>query len=383
MLLARQGARVLLLDRDRFPSNMPLSTHLMHPLAVSRLIRWGLIDEIARRSTPVTRWRLALHGIEMVGAPPPVDGNTLSYAPRRQVLDHVLVQGAVRAGAELREASTVTDLLFESERVVGVEARAVDGRKFTARGRLVIGADGPGSVVANRAKAPESHVEPIVQSNLWRYFDGITLDEVQLHVQPKMGAFAFPSSDGTVLIAANLMYPEFIAAKADRHAAYHAGLKRVAPALDELARAGRPVDRLYAGCTRAFVRQATGPGWALIGDAGMKKDPVTAQGIPSAFLTAEWLAEALGQAFEGGRTIDNALAAYAARRDAYMMPFYAFTARLAEFNPPDVAQARFYRAIAASPVETARLFGAVALTDNPDEVLGTENVNRLLAAAPT
>ena len=378
MLLAKRGARVLLLDRDRFPSNMPLSTHLMHPIAVARLIKWRLINEITARAPAVTRWRLALHGVAMVGAPPPADGNALSFAPRRELLDDVLVRAAVRAGAELREAATVTDLVFDGDQVIGIEARASNGRKFTERAPIVIGADGPGSVVAHRAKARERHVVPIVQSNLWSYYSGVTLDEVQLHVQPKMGAFAFPSSDGAVLIAANLMYGEFIAAKADRMAAYRARLRQVAPALDELVGRAQAIDRLYAGCTRAFVRQAVGPGWALIGDAGIKKDPVTAQGIPSAFLTAEWLAEALEPVFSDRRAMNDALADYAARRDAYMMPFYDFTARLAEFNPPDERQARLYRAIASSPIDTARLFGAVALTDNPDEVLSTSNVERLI-----
>lgn len=381
MLLAKQGARVLLLDRDRFPSNMPLSTHLMHPLAVARLIKWGLLDEIAARSVAVTRWRLALHGVTMVGPPPPVDGNALSFAPRREFLDGVLECAAVRAGAELRETSTVTDLVFDGDQVVGIEARGPNGRKFTEHARIVIGADGPGSIVAHRTRARESHVVPLVQSNLWSYFTGITLDEVQLHVQPKMGAFAFPSSDGAVLIAANLMYDEFIAAKADRMAAYRARLRQVAPALDELVGRATPVDRLYAGCTRAFVRQAAGPGWALIGDAGIKKDPVTAQGIPSAFLTAEWLAEALGAVFSGRRAMADALSDYGAQRDSFMMPFYDFTVRLAEFNPPSDTLARLYRAIAASPAETTRLFGAVALTDNPDEVFSTANVERLIGHA--
>ncbi len=380
MLLARQGLRVLLIDRDRFPSNMPQSTHLMHPLAVAKLKAWGLLEPIAARTTPLTNWRLDLYGNVLVGVPPPVNGNVLSFAPRRHVLDDVLVRAAVKAGAELREASTVTNLVFEDDRVVGIEARECNGKKFIERAPIVIGADGPGSVVAHRAKAQEIDVVPIVQSNLWSYFEGVSLDEVQLYVHPKAGAFAFPSSDGSTLVAANLMYAEFITAKADRSAAFCARLRQVAPSLAAAIGHAKQVDRLYAGCTRAFVRKAWGPGWALIGDAGMKKDPVTAQGIPGAFLTAEWMAQAVADGLSGRQSLDRVLADYEAKRDAFMMPFYSFTARLAEFNPPSPDQDRLYRALRATPTDTSELFGAVALTHSPAAFFAPDNVRRILAA---
>ena len=380
MLLARQGLRVLLLDRDHFPSNMPQSTHLMHPLAIAKLKAWGLLEPIAARTTPLTNWRVDLYGQVLAGPPPPFDGNTLSYAPRRHLLDDVLVRAAIKAGAELREACTVTDLVVEADRVVGVEARERNGRKFVERAKIVIGADGPGSVVAHRIKAQETNTVPIGQSNLWSYFEGTPLDEVQLYVHPKAGAFAFPSSDGSAVVATNLMYGEFIAAKADRMSAFRARLRQVAPSLADMIAHAKQVDRLYAGCTRAFVRKAWGPGWALIGDAGMKKDPVTAQGIPSAFLTAEWMADAVAHGLSGPQSLDRALADYEAKRDAFMMPFYDFTARLAEFNPPNPEQDQLYRALKTSPTNRSALFGAVALTHSPTAFFAPDNIRRIIGA---
>ena len=57
------------------------------------------------------------------------------------------------------------------------------------------------------------------------------------------------------------------------------------------------------------MREAAGPGWALVGDAGMKKDPVTAQGISTAFRCAEMLAEAADEGLSGRRPLDAALSA--------------------------------------------------------------------------
>ncbi len=373
MLLARKGRRVLLLDRDRFPSDMGQSTHLIHPLGVAHLRNWGVLPEIATRAAPFTDWRVDLHGIVLEGAPPAVDGHNTSHGPRRHLLDGVLAEAAVAAGAEFRDGVRVVDLVERDGRVAGVVTRGGNGgpggKRQVERARLVIGADGPGSVVARSAGARESLVEPIEQSNIWSYWRGIALDHVRLYIRERAGAFAFPSSDGTVLVAANLMHDEFVRARRDRAAAFHARLEEVAPDLRAMVAGAERLEAFHGGCTRSFVRAAAGPGWALVGDAGMKKDPVTAQGISTAFRCAEMLAAAADDGLSGRRPLDAALAGYHAERDRWLLPFYRFTAQLARFAKPTEAQAAFYRETQADPAATARLFGAVALTDSPDTVL--------------
>ncbi len=366
MLLARKGHRVLLVDRDRFPSNMTQSTHLIHPLGVAHLRAWGVLPAIEARSAPFTDWRVDLHGVLLTGAPPAVDGHGASHGPRRAILDGALAEAAASAGAEFRDRTRVVDLIERDGRIAGVTAKDRRGRRFDERARIVIGADGPASVVARRARARESHREPIVQSNIWSYWSGIALDHVRLYIRERAGAFAFPSSDGTVLVAANLMHDEFVRARRDRERAYYARLEEVAPDLRAMLPGADRVDEFHAGCTRGFVRRAFGPGWALVGDAGMKKDPVTAQGISTAFRCAEMLGEAVDDGLSGRRPLDDALAGYEAARDRWLLPFYRFTAALARFAKPTEAQAAVYRAVQADPAATARLFGAVALTDSPD-----------------
>ena len=173
------------------------------------------------------------------------------------------------AGAEFRDGVRAVDLVEDSGRVAGIVAADQNGARHVERARLVIGADGPNSVVARCAGARESLCEPIVQSNIWSYWEGLALDHVRLYIREKKGAFAFPASDGTVLVAANLMHDEFVAARRDRESAFLARVEEVAPDLRAMLPDARRVEEFHGGCTRAFVREAVpapaGRWWAMRG----------------------------------------------------------------------------------------------------------------------
>src|SRR5687768_2580842 len=142
MLLARQGYKVLLLDKAGFPSDT-LSTHYLHQPAVARLPRWGLLEQVtATNCPPIRRNRFDLGPLVLEGAPTPAADIRDGYAPRRKVLDNLLVQAAVAAGAELREHFSVQALLTDGDRVTGIRGHAVGGATVSEQARLVIGADG-------------------------------------------------------------------------------------------------------------------------------------------------------------------------------------------------------------------------------------------------
>ena len=107
----RQGHRVLMVDRASFPSDT-LSTHLIHAPGVAALDRWGLLDEvIATGCPPVDTYSFDFGPFTIAGTPPPRDGvGSIAYAPRRTVLDKILVDAAARAGVEVREQFTVEDI---------------------------------------------------------------------------------------------------------------------------------------------------------------------------------------------------------------------------------------------------------------------------------
>ena len=385
MLLAAKGRSVLLLERDAMPSNMAHSTHLIHPLGVAYLRDWGLLDALAARATSFTDWTVDLHGAKLHGPPPPVSGMAHSLAPRRDILDGALADAAERAGAELRSSCRVSDLIFANGRVVGVRGKDKAGREFSARAQLVIGADGPASMVAKCAGAAEHHVEPPLQSNIWSYWRGVPIDHLHITIRAGAGAFAFPSSDGSVLVSANLMHGDFLKARRHKEAAFHAMLKRIAPELAAALAEGEQIDRFYSGCTRSFVRRAWGPGWALVGDAGMKKDPVTAQGIASAFASADMLVTAVDRGLGDARNVadEETLAAelteFERARDDWLLPYYDFTLRLAAFAKPDPELAAFNQALSRDAEGRAQLFGAVSLAFSPEELMTPSNMKRILA----
>jgi flavin-dependent dehydrogenase len=374
MRLATKGYKVLLLDRDVAASNMAHSTHLIHPEGVAWLMAWDLYDKIARRCSPFRTWTIDLHGVSLEGIPPATMGGVdISIAPRRDVLDGVLVEGACRAGAELRERFRVCDLIFNKGRVTGVRARNRNGSQFVEHAHIVVGADGPASTVARYAKAREYRAAPPLQSNIWSYWRGVSVDHLEIHIGPNQGAFAFPTSDGAVLVAANLSYDQFRLIQNKREHNYWAMLARAAPELHEKTRSAKRVDRFFAGCTRSFVRQAFGPGWALVGDAGMKKDPITAQGITVAFEYAEKLANAIDAGLSGQRLLEDALTEYARERDERLLPYYDFTLSLAALAAPSPEQLAVYHALQGDNAAISQFFGTISLSVPPEKFMVRRN----------
>jgi len=175
MLLARKGYDVLLVDRATFPSDT-ISTHLIHPPGVAALKRWGLLERLKATGCPaIHRYRFDLGPIVLQGAPGVGDEAT-SYGPRRTVLDKMLVDAAVEAGAEVREGFSVDELLFEDGRVVGIRGRSASGGVITERARIVVGADGLHSIVAKTVSPEQYHDRAPIQAGYYSYWSGLPLN---------------------------------------------------------------------------------------------------------------------------------------------------------------------------------------------------------------
>jgi 2-polyprenyl-6-methoxyphenol hydroxylase-like FAD-dependent oxidoreductase len=128
MLLARAGHRVLLVDRAEFPSDT-LSTHAIHAPGIAALRRWGVLDAVlATGCPPIDAYSFDFGMFGLRGTPRPCDGSSTAYAPRRYLLDAILVEAAAAAGAEVREHFSVADLVVEDGAVVGVRGHDAEGR---------------------------------------------------------------------------------------------------------------------------------------------------------------------------------------------------------------------------------------------------------------
>jgi len=383
MLLARKGYRVLLLDRDGFPSDH-ISTHWIHQPGVARLDRWGLRQRLAASGCPpITSISMDLGPFVLRGTPPPAGNVVEAYCARRTVLDKLLVDAAVEAGAELREYFSVEQLVWDDERVVGVTGRSATGQTVMEQAQIVIGADGIHSLVARQVAAPTYNVKPTFGCAYYSYWSGVPLEGVEIRLREHRGFGALPTHNGLTAIVVGWPRDEFHAFRADVEANFLKTLE-LAPGFVERVRQGTREER-FTGTAELlnFFRKPHGRGWALVGDAAYHKDPITAQGISDAFRDAELLAEAVDASLSGRRPVEEAMVAYAQQRNDAALPIYEFTCQLATLEPPSAEMQQLFASLRGNQADTDRFMGILAGTTSIPEFFAPENLGRIMAAAQT
>jgi flavin-dependent dehydrogenase len=384
MLLAQRGYRVLLVDRATFPSDT-LSTHFIKPPGVAMLRRWGLLGQvIASGCPPVPRFRFDYGTAVLAGSPPPLDGGRESYAPRRMILDTILAEAAVRAGTELRSAVTVDGVLTDGEQVVGIRGHARGGLAVTERARLVVGADGRRSLVARAVAAPAYRARPALTCAYYSYWGDVPFEEeIQGYFPPRRAILLFPTNDGQVCLFLQWPRTEFGSVRADVEGQLWAAVAQV-PDLAGRLRSGSRTARLAGTADLpGFFRTPCGPGWALVGDAGYHRDPLTAQGISDAFRDAQLLAEAIDAGLAGRQPLPEALAGYQRRRDEAATAMYELTCQRAALDPPTPQMSRLIAALRGNQDDTDRFIGVIAGTIPITEFFAPGNIQRITGASTT
>jgi 2-polyprenyl-6-methoxyphenol hydroxylase-like FAD-dependent oxidoreductase len=360
MLLARAGHKVALVDRVSFPSDT-MSTHFLWQRGAARLKAWGLLGQLqARGCAPICQITFDTGPVQLTGIGPAVDGVAATYCPRRTVLDAMLAEAAVQAGAELAGGFVVSDLLWSDGEVTGVRGHSSGSPvQSSMSARLVVGADGLHSTVAQKVAARSYRSHPPLTAAYYSYWSGISQLGASFHARPGRLILTWPTNDDLTCIYVAWPHHEFGQVRTDVESSFHDALTLV-PGLREAVESGGRVQRFAGtGDLPNLYRDSAGPGWALAGDAGHHKDPCSGMGMSDAFLAADLLADAIDDGLTGRQPMDAALARYQTERDQLTANGFELTlatARLAALPAPHQA---LYQAAAEQPDLTSRIFGVL------------------------
>jgi flavin-dependent dehydrogenase len=373
-LLARAGQKVLLLDADKLPSDQPLSTHYLQPLGVDWLDELGVGARV-RSLSPPTR----IGQLEVLGARVPItyQRGRAAHCIRRSVLDALLQENAVSAGVDLRDESEVVGLLRDADRVSGVEVKS-NGTTQRYRATVVVGADGRNSTVAKLAGAKEYLGYDNVRFGYWGYWPApaawthdAELRGIDAHIgfsRDKSIRFVFQCDGDLLLLGVTPPIAELDAWRGNHEAAYVSALRATpvtAKLIENNQREGKLIGIKKA---RFFFREAAGPGFALVGDAGLHKDPTPGIGITDALRDARNLARAI---LEGG---DRPLVRYHRQRDVDSIELFHFAKQMGDPAYINPLNHLVYQRAGKRADIMARMAASADREISPFDVLSTSSV---------
>ena len=329
MLLARAGLRVLAIDRKAYGSDA-LSTHALMRPAVLQLSRWGLFRPLLDAGTPLIETATFHYG-DIETTIPLYASQDLPglVAPRRTVLDRMLVDAARQAGTEFLHDTVVADLFADAQgRVRGIEMRGVGNAPLRITADIVVGADGIGSTVAKCCGAQLLRRGRVSAAHVFAYAPVEPGAAYHWYFRQGLAGSFIPTNDGLACIVASVpteLFDERFRGNHDQ--ARMEILAALSPELAAQADRARPNSRMQAfRGVPGYLRQAQGPGWALVGDAGFFRDPITSHGISDALRDSESLVRAILDGSEA------ALEAYQNERDAIANPILDTTDAVASFD---------------------------------------------------
>ena len=380
MLLARSGYRVLTVDRASFPSDT-VSTHILHPLGVGALSRWGLLDRlIATGCPPIHTYTFDFGAFTIAGAPG-TDENPVAYCPRRTILDKLLVDAAAESGADIREGFAVEEIIVEGKRVVGIKGRSKHGGNVTEHADIIVGADGRHSMVSEAVQAEQYREKPRLMAGYYSYWSGLPMDgRFESYIRDRRAFAVVPTHDELTLVIAGWPHAEFTENRKDIESNYLKAIE-LAPIFAKRLRNATRVAPFAGTAVPNYFRKPYGPGWALVGDAGYNKDFITAQGILDAFHDAELCAKALDESLSGARSFDDAMAEYQRIRDERGGAMYDFTCQLATLEPPPPELLQLLEAVHGNQAAMDGFARLNAGTISPAEFFAPENTEVIFAAA--
>jgi 2-polyprenyl-6-methoxyphenol hydroxylase-like FAD-dependent oxidoreductase len=376
--LAEQGWSVLLVDREPPPANV-ISTHCLFPNSLARLAELGAMERIeAEHRVNLIGYGIRTLGHEVSGEFTPIGGFDRAATITRPVLDKALLEVAVAAGAETRFGEKVTGLIGAG--TAEDPARGVvleSGEEIEAR--WVFGADGRASTVAKLLGLEKERPLAGEMAFMFGYWRGLPPSDRFFIDVIESGSLAWsPCEDDLSLLILGIDPSLTRGDATKRQLTFLEGVRKFDDWFDSdwLASAEQvgPIHLAPETMLRGFFRQANGPGWALVGDAGHFKNPSTAQGISDAIEQALHVAgELTGPA--------ESLHGYEAWRDERAREHYEWSFDFARFPKPETA-APIFAGLTTDPEASQNLRDALSRRLRPkSDVFTKERLGRWFASA--
>jgi flavin-dependent dehydrogenase len=355
LLLARAGARVLVVDKGVYGSDT-LSTHALMRGAVLQLHQWGLLPAIVAAGTPpVQSTTFSYRELDVTVPIEPKFGVDALYAPRRALLDRVLVDAAASYGAEFRYGVRIDEVIQDDRgRVSGISAGVGDTRDCIDA-EIVIGADGLYSTIAQRVGAARVLEGRHATGALYSYWEGLPVEGYHWQFQTDASVGTIPTNDGATCVFVSIPAERFRhEVRGDVASAYRRLIRLASATLDARLDDARQVEPIRGfGGHVGFLKRGAGPGWALVGDAGYFKDPLTAHGITDALRDAELTARAIL------RGTAAAFADYEATRRDLSQRLFELTDEIASFDWSDSEVQALHRAFSSEMSREVRALAAL------------------------
>ncbi len=368
LALDRAGVKVIALERDELYTDQPFSTHAIQPYGMRLLDRLGLGDAVRALAPRAHALRMQVEDAHL--RVDLSDDRHDARCPRRLKLDPLLQRAVVDAGIDVRPRTSVIGLVRDDDRVAGVRVRDAAG-EHELRAPLVVGADGRNSTVARLVGAPAYVEDTSPHGAYWAYFEETALFSSDprydwgmcIHMQGDGARAVFQTDSGLLLMAGLAPRDAIEPWRRDPDAELVAYLRAGALTAPLLEGSRQATPAIGLAGLHFFVKRAVGPGWALVGDAGLHLDPTPGLGITDALRDASVLAEAIVDGSE------QAYERYWRRRDADSIGLYRMAADMGSgsYNSPFTRMV--YRRVQKSEAMHARLLAVLDRESRPQEML--------------
>jgi len=401
-LLAKKGLQVLLVDKTPFPADT-VSTHLLQPRALAYLYHWSLIHQL-KDSTPILNsFCYTREDVSFSSAPSQLDlKNALnqdhgwstshdgSSIPvewmiiRRKLLDPLIVNAAIEAGAEFRDDFPVDSIYFENNKAGGIIFINSQGQKEVIKSKFVVMANGRLSRLMHNAGSAITYNHPKQEFCFYNYFSGIdsTGLKIPVHIRGKYGLAYGPTNEDNHILSVwgPSAFGRQVYQQIEKN--FYSIVRFCYPELADRLFEGKAEEQFKGMIAVSNTdRQATGTNWLAVGDAASCLSQSTAIGITNAFRDAEFAAHYLGEAFAGHMSIEAATQAYSVKHYKDLDDYFKFVCEASECNLATQEQIALLQALSHNPEQAGHLLAVIGRILPVSSFFNPDNIEQIMLNA--